>query len=234
MRFYFLVFFFICFAFKPAFAQTDFAFKGTLIEKGTKIRVALAEIYNTRNKFSVGSNDLGFFQIKAKVGDTLIISKTNYSDQVVAVVDTKEILVFLNIGNTLNEVVISGKTKKQTLNDIKNEYRKKGSFYAGKPPFLSFLFAPLTALYELFGRTPKNARRFEKFYVTELKQTHIDIFFNETIIQKYSPLSGKELEDFMLNYRPEYEKAKLWTTYDGIKYIKDSYKNYSDTVGKKP
>ncbi|MDO7744866.1 MAG: hypothetical protein MUP99_13880, partial [Pedobacter sp.] len=113
------------------------------------------------------------------------------------------------------------------------DFRNQGSFYAGKPPLLSYIFTPLTAIYELFGRTPKNAKRFGKYYNTEMQQTTIDGFFNESLIQKNTELKGKELENYMLNYRPDYEKSKNWTEYDAVKYIRDTYKQYTDTVKKK-
>lgn len=215
---------------KPVFAQQEFALSGVVIENGAKIRIALAEISNSRNKYSVGSNDMGLFQIKVALGDTLTISKRGFSSQYLVVASNKDAIVYLNRGNTLDEVVVFGQTKKQTLNEMKKEFRNKGSFYGGKPPLLSFIFSPLTALYELFGKTPKNARRFNNYYVTEMQQTHIDGFFNKSIINKHTGLEGKELENFMINYRPDYEKAKNWAQYDAIKWINDSFKKYKDTL----
>lgn len=212
-------------------AQQEFTLTGVIFEKGTKIRLALAEITNKRNRYSVGSNDMGLFNIKVAVGDTLLINKRGFNDLTIVVPLTKDVVVNLvRAENMLDEVVVYGETKKEALNAIKKDFKDKGSFYAGKPPFLSFLFTPLTALYELFGRTPKNARRFNNYYNTEIQQSHIDVFFNKTIINKRTGLEGKQLEDFMLNYRPDYDKAKNWTEYDGNKWIKDSYKKYTDTL----
>jgi hypothetical protein len=220
-----------CFCGLTLKAQQEFTLTGAIFEKGTKLRVVLAEINNKRNKYSVGSNDMGLFEIKVAVGDTLVINKRGFNDLTVVVPTTKDIVVNLvRAENMLNEVVVYGETKKQALDAIKKDFKDKGSFYAGKPPFLSFLFTPLTALYELFGRTPKNARRFNNYYNTEIQQTHIDAFFNKSIINKRTGLEGKQLEDFMLNYRPDYERAKNWTEYDGNKWIKDSYKKYTDTL----
>ena len=215
------------------FAQGEFKLTGVIFEKGTNIRIALAEVTNKRNKYVVGSNDLGLFTIKALVGDTLIIYKRNFNPLVVVVASSKDVVAYLTrAANTLNEVTVYGQTKKQELDAIKRDFRNKGSFYAGKPPLLSFIFTPITAIYELFGRTPKNARRFNNMYVTELQQSHVDQFFNKTTINANTGLEGKALENFMVNYRPDYEKAKNWTEYDGIKWINDSYKKYSDTAKK--
>ncbi len=214
-------------------AQEDFRLNGVVMVKGSTTRVALAEITNKRSKYTVGSNDLGIFQIRAQVGDTLLIIKRGFSDVEQAVLSNRDMIIYVDMGTTLNEVNIRGQSKKAELDDLKQDYRDKGSFYQGKPPLLSYLFAPITAIYELFGRTQKNARRFGKFYNTELQQTTIDGFFNETLIQKNTDLSGKELENFMINYRPDYSKSKNWTEYDAVKYIKDSYKQYTDTLKKK-
>lgn len=216
-----------------AFAQQEFVVNGVVIEKGYKIRIALAEISNARNKYSVGSNDMGLFQIRAMFGDTISVTKRGFNPARAIVSSTKDLVFYLERSTTLNEVVVFGKNKKQTLDEIKRDFKNKGAFYAGKPPLLSFIFSPLTALYELFGRTPRNARRFNNYYVSELQQTHIDVFFNKAIINKYTGLEGKELENFMINYRPDYEKAKNWAQYDAIKWINDSYKKYTDTLAKK-
>jgi hypothetical protein len=216
----------------PVVSAQDFVLGGVVFEKGTSNRVAGAEIANKRSGFKVSSNDLGLFQIKAAVGDTLLIIKRDFSDAEVMVPGSKDLLVYLERGRMLRQVDISGQTKKQELQELKRDYKNKGSFYQGKPPFLAFLFKPLTAVYELIGKTPKNARRFGRYYETELQQSLIDGFFNEFLIQNNTDLKGPDLEKFMLDYRPEYEKAKNWTQYDAVKHIRDSYKKYKDTLKK--
>jgi hypothetical protein len=216
------------------YAQQNFQLSGVVKASGSNNRIALAEITNKRTGYTVGSNDLGIFQIKASVGDTLVFIKRDFADKQMAVLSNRDMVVYLNMsGTTLDQVDIRGQSKKAELNEIKKQFRDQGSFYAGKPPLLSYIFTPLTALYELFGSTPKKARRFNKYYATEMQQTEIDGFFNESLIQKNTELSGKELENFMLNYRPDYSKSRNWTEYDAVKYIRDSYKQYTDTLKKK-
>ena len=215
------------------FAQQEFKLTGVIFEKATTIRIALAEVTNKRNKYTVGSNDLGLFTIRALIGDTLIINKRNFTPLILTVNSPKDMITYLiRDANTLNEITVYGKTKKQELAAIQKDFKDKGSFYGGKPPLLSFIFSPLTAIYELFGRTPRNARRFNNMYVTEMQLSHVDLFFNKTNINTTTGLDGKELENFMINYRPDYAQSKNWIAYDGIKWIKDSYKKYSDTANK--
>lgn len=226
---------FLLFSTSKLNAQQNFTLTGVLFEKGTTLRIALAEVKNKRTGFSAGSNDIGLFTIKASIGDTLLVTKRNFSDLQVVVKDTKDLVLYLNKGTMLNEVVVTGQTKKQALNEIKKDFRNKGSFYGGKPPLAllnPFGGSPLTFLYELFGRTPKQARRFNTMYQNEMQDSHVDQYYNKTLINQQTGLSGKELEDFLVNYRPTYDQAKNWNVYDGIKWINDSYKKYSDTAGK--
>jgi hypothetical protein len=216
----------------PALAQENGVIKGVIMEKGSQTRVAAAEVYNKKNKVSVRSNDFGLFQINAIPGDTLVVYKQSYGDGQLVVPSVKDVVIYIDRGTSLAEVNIYGQTKKQEMNEVKRDFRDKGSFYGGKPPLLSYVFTPLTALYELFGKTPKNARRFNRYYNTELQQTTIDGYFNESLIKKHTDLSGKELEDFMLNYRPDYETAKNWAEYDALKYIREAYKKYKDSLKK--
>ncbi|HWW38611.1 hypothetical protein [Pedobacter sp.] len=214
-------------------AQQGFILKGVVMERGTTNRITSGEVVNKRTEGSVNTNDLGLFQIKVNLGDTLFVFKNEFANAEVVVQSNKDLVIYLNRSTNLREVNIYGESKKQELDGMRQEYRNKGSFYAGKPPLLSYLFTPLTAMYELFGRTPKNARHFGKFYSNELQQTEIDGFFNESIIKKHTDLKDKDLENFMLNYRPDYSVASKWTEYDAIKYIRDSYKKYTDTLRKK-
>lgn len=211
----------------------DFIVKGVVFEKGANIRVALAEITNERTQMGVGSNDLGFFQLKARVGDTLLITKRNLTDQRIVVLGTQDILIYLVRESTmLNEVTIVGNTKKQDLENLKREFQNKGVYNGGKSSFLSAIFQPLNGLYNLIGKEPKNARRFGRYADNELKQSQIDVYFNQTIIKNNTQLTGDTLERYMLDCRPEFDKAQYWNSYDYIKYIKESSKKFTDTLGK--
>lgn len=223
----------VCFtAITPIYAQQDFILKGVLMELGNNSRVVGGQLYNKRTTYTTSTNSLGIFEIKAAIGDTIQIYQREYSDSTIIVSAATDLIIKLRRSQMLREVNINGIAKKQELTDMKQEYRNKGAFYSGKPPVLSFLFKPLTALYETFGRTPKNARRFGRYYETEMQQTLIDGLFNETIIQENTDLKGDDLENFMINYRPEYEKAQNWARYDAIKYIKEAYKTFKEAAKK--
>jgi len=211
----------------------DFIVKGVVIEKGSNIRIALSEITNLRTGIGVGSNDIGMFQLKAKIGDTLMVIKRDLIDQRVVVNSEKDLVIYLVRGSTtLDDVTIRGNTKQQDLDEIKREFKNKGVYNGGKTTVLSAIFSPLNALYNLFGSDPKNARRFGRYADNEIKQSQIDVYFNQSIIKNNTELRGDTLEKYMLNCRPEFDKAQYWNSYDYIKYIKESSKKFTDTLGK--
>ena len=211
-------------------AQENLLIKGVIIDKELNSRIALAEIRNMRSGFAVGSNDMGFFTLRAAIGDTLMVTKRNFNDQQTVVLNAQDLIIFLNKGNTLNEVTVIGKSKQANLEAVRKDFRNKGSFYAGKPPILSFIFSPLTALYELFGKTPQQARRFNRMYENEIEGSFVDQFFNKSLINQQTGLTGKALDDFLINYRPSFEQTRNWASYDALKWINDSYKKYTDTA----
>ncbi|WP_285010020.1 hypothetical protein [Pedobacter faecalis] len=216
-----------------ALAQEAFVLKGVIKDQESQGRVSGAQIVNQRTRATVSSDALGLFQIKAVAGDTLLVIKSGFTDFTAAVnSDKTDMIINLSRNQMLKEVTIVGQSRKSELEDVKRDHKRNGSFYEGKPPALSFLFTPLTAIYELLGKTPKNARRFGRYYTNEMEETHVDGLFNESIIQSNTTLRGKDLEQYMFFYRPSYERAKSWTMYDAIKYIKDSSKQYLDSPTK--
>ncbi len=196
--------------------------KGAIFEKGTSHRVSQARISNINHPFISQSDGLGLFTIKASVGDTLTISKEGFADLSVIVSSYKDLIIQLPKPIQLDEVKVVGQSKKQELDEVKKEYRNKGSYYEGKPPFLTFLFKPLTALYEVFGKTPGQARRFNKYYYRELQQTEIDQRFNSYTVKPYTKYEGKDLQNFIETYRPTYDQVLKWGDYDFINYIRKS------------
>ncbi|KQC01563.1 hypothetical protein [Pedobacter sp. Hv1] len=209
-------------------AQQELTVNAVVFEKNSKIRLTDATVFNKRNKYVAFSNSMGLFNIKAAVGDTLLITKLYYDDVVVTVGLVKDMVIYLKKNtNMLDEIVVN---KTRVIDEIKKDY-KNGAVPTGKVSLLSFL-SPLSAIYGLTSRDGQNARRFSRYYNNELKESHVDTFFNKSLVTSNTGLTGKELDNFMFNYRPDYEKSKNWTQYDGVKWIKDSYKKYLDTAKK--
>jgi len=217
-----------------AVTAQDFVLKGVVIEKGSNVRIALASITNIRSKTGATSNDIGIFQLNARIGDTLFIQKRNLNEQKVVVKTNDDLVVYLIRGSTmLDEVTVKGQTKKQEMESIKRDLKRNGSFYAGKPPLIllnPFGGNPITFFYELFGKTPTRARNFNRYYKKELSLIEVDKFFNKSLVSNNTSLTGKDLDKFLLDYYPTRSMTLNWSNYDAVKYIKESAKKYADTL----
>ncbi|MBB6239151.1 hypothetical protein HDC90_003798 [Pedobacter sp. AK013] len=217
-----------------AVTAQDFVLKGVVIEKGSNVRVALALITNLRSKMGANSNDIGMFLLKAKIGDTLLITKKNLTDQKLVINTDDDLVVYLQRGSTmLEEVTVKGQTKKQEMESVKRDFKRNGSFFEGKPPLIllnPFGGSPLTFFYELFGKTPARARNFNRYYKKELGLMEVDKFFNKSLVSNNTTLKGKDLDKFLLDYYPTRSMTINWSNYDAVKYIKESAKKYTDTL----
>lgn len=207
-------------------AQTK-PFQGIIYEQGTPLRVGEALIQNLNTNARAKTNYMGEFTIPASDGDTLLITKPEYADYKLPVKPKKVTIIQLIRIRKLAEVVITAPSKKEELDEVVREYRKKGSFYQGKPPLLAYVFKPLTALYELIGKTPGQARRFSRYYENELEQSEIDRRFNRSLVKAVTNLEDIDLKNFMITYRPEYTKLAKWNDYDLRNYITASLKAFN-------
>jgi hypothetical protein len=225
LKFLIFIILFFCLAVN-ALGQQIFTIKGVVSKKLSAERVAQVVISNLRTKDVMMSDELGWFTIKAAVGDTLLFTKVDYTDQKIVVLNTSDMPVYMQPIIKLNTVTIQGQTKKQELNDVMNDYKKQGTFYDGKPPVLSFLSSPITGLYELFGKTPGEARRFKAFTKEEIEYSEVHRRYNVALIMRVTNATDSIAKKFMIYYTPTYQDMKGWNDYDLIHQVKSKYEYY--------
>lgn len=169
---------------------------------------------------------MGVFSISAQEGDSLRITKSDYNEVITTIHGTVDIIIRLRPSFQLREVNVYGQSKKEQLDDVMNDFRKKGNYFTGKPPALAYLASPISALYGLFGKTPKNARRFQSYMNIELEQSVIDRKFTIGVVQDATELSGEDLTNFMDIYRPSFHEVEHWNDYDAQSYIKKCFEKF--------
>jgi hypothetical protein len=209
-----------------ASGQQIFTIKGVVSKKLSGERVAQAVISNLRSKDIMMSDELGWFSIKASIGDTLLFTKTDFTEQKIVITGPNDIPVYMQPVIKLDEVKIQGQTKKQELNEVMSDYRKQGTFYDGKPPVLSFLSSPITGLYELFGKTPGEARRFKAYSKEEIEYAEVHRRYNISFVMRVTNTADSTAKRFMIYYTPTYQDMKDWNDYDLINHVKSSYEYY--------
>jgi hypothetical protein len=217
------------------FAQIKtLSIRGIVYSKNINVRLSNVLITNEVTHASVINDQLGAFEIKAAIGDTLLFECRNFSDQKVAVTADVSLFVFMVPILQLMQVDIKDVTKKQDLAEAMKGYKRQGIYGNGKTTVLGAIISPLNGLYDLFGSGPKNARRFGKFAARENEQSEIDRRFNRPFIRQCTGIKDSvKLEIFMLSYRPQVEDIRKWTEYDLRAYIKKSYESF-EASGEKP
>lgn len=199
---------------------------GIILEKGNGKRLVDVNVINLRTKKAVASNNFGVFYIEASIGDSLFFTKVGYGPVKTVLYTMEDIVIEMQPGLTIEEVVVARRTRQQEMEDILKDYSKKGVYNGGKNSVGTYISSPATALYNLFGREAKNMKRFEKFMDKELDAIAVDRIFNKTIVANTTGLEGKDLEQFMEMYRPSHSIASKWGQYDLLNYITKSFKEW--------
>ncbi|ASU36514.1 hypothetical protein [Mucilaginibacter xinganensis] len=233
MRYKFVTITMLCFGlWLQASAQQTFVVKGVISRSVSTERIAQVLITNLRSRDIKMSDELGWFSVDAAIGDTLLFSKLNYTDQKVIITAKADIPVYMQPVIQLDQVTIKGQTKRQELNEIMSDYRKQGIYYNGKPPVTSFLTSPLTGLYELFGKGPGNARRFANFSKGELEYAELRRRYNVALVMRVTNTTDTVAKKFMEYYTPSFEDLKGWNDYELIRQIRKSYDFYDKSENK--
>ena len=233
MRFKGLALFIGCFLLViNASAQQLLTIHGVVSKKLSVERVPQTLIHNLKTNEIMMSDELGWFTIKAAVGDTVLFTKEDYTDQKIVIINGSDIPVYMQPVIKLSTVTVKGQTTKQELNEVMADYRKQGTFYDGKPPVLSFLTNPLTGFYELFGKTPNQAKRFAAYSKDELEYAEVRRRYTLTLVKRVTNAPDSTAKKFMEYYTPSYQDLKGWNDYDLMKEIKKSYDYYAENKDK--
>jgi hypothetical protein len=210
-----------------AFAQQVLNIRGIIFKKSSSERISQALVTDLKSQTLMMSDELGGFSIKALAGDTLLITRNNYTPQKIIVSGNSDLIVYMQPVVELNQVTIREKSQKQELKDVMKEYNSEGIYNDGKSlPFWQFVNSPLTGLYNLFGKTPAQARHFAEFAKGEQEANIVDKRYTKDLVKSITGLQDDELDKFMVTYRPSYEDMKEWNDYQLIQYIKKEFAYY--------
>jgi hypothetical protein len=140
---------------------------------------------------------------------------------------------------TLKEVVVIGKSYKQDSVENREYFSRVFNFdrggmrisetgTMGGTPGLD-----LGSMIQMFQfRKNKSMKKFQNRLIDEEQNKFVDHKFNKQLIQQLTKLSGRDLEKFMVVYRPPYEFVAYSQEYEFLQYILDASKYFKQ--GKMP
>jgi hypothetical protein len=138
---------------------------------------------------------------------------------------------------TLKEVVVVGKSYKQDSIENRESYSRIFNFdrggvrisetgALGGTPGLD-----LSSMIQMFQfRKNKSIKKFQNRLIEEEQNKYIDHKFNKQLVQQLTKLSGRDLEKFMIAYRPTYEMVAYSEEYEFLKYILDASKYFKEGI----
>src|SRR5690554_114344 len=216
----------------PAWSLAQTNIRGVVLNYANEARVGGAEIANLRTGQRVESNGLGIFNIAANTGDTLRVAMVGFNEQQVQVRTEDDLIIRLKGITELRAVNVYGITKQQEHQEILEDYRSQGSYYDGKPSALAYIFTPISALHERFGKTGKRIRRFKDYMSFEQGELLVERKFNISLVSSLTGLKDTALVNFMQIYRPSAQEVSDWNEYDATSYIKRALEQYNS--GQRP
>src|SRR5690606_21760895 len=101
---------------------------GLVLEKGTGKRISDVYVVNRRNIRVGFTNTCGVVNIEATVRDTQSINKVGYGTLKKVIYSNDDLLLEMQPGIILEEVVIAHRSKRQDMEDILRDYSKKGIY----------------------------------------------------------------------------------------------------------
>ncbi|MCL2290949.1 MAG: carboxypeptidase-like regulatory domain-containing protein [Bacteroidetes bacterium] len=247
---------FFLFFFLPviAFTQERITLSGNVFDGVTFFPIAEANIYNFNSKKYSFTNKDGNFEILAKKGDTIIISKPIYKQALIEV--TQEIIdkklleaplffkaVILKEVNVFTLPSTYDMFKKEFVNvTFSNFYRAfdgigltqqdliNAEYQArGGPNLLRNVpaaMSPISALYNRFSRRMRLERLHQELVDNEDEVERLHLKYNRDLVSSITGLQGEELLNFMTFCRFSYYDLIRWSPEFIISQIKRKFDDY--------
>lgn len=226
---YFVVFF-LTLLFSPVFSQ-ETTVKGTIINDNTLVPISNANIVNTNKVRGAISDNDGNFEINADVNDILLISCLGFQSIEVRVTNDwiknrTSRITLIEKAYALQEIVIAPYTLTGYLEvDAKLIPERENYWYSiagltkryeggeNSPNAFSrvmgSLFNPADALYNFFGKKPKELKKLRELKKDDNLRTILQTTYDRQTIYAMLGINEKELQEILArcNYSEAFMKS---------------------------
>lgn len=193
---------------------------GTVQDRATNLKLENVTVFNKTAGKQVQTNAKGEFKIAAAVNQLLIFYQPGYHPDTLFLINLKPVRRYLVFDNKmLNTVEITAEVFNPEV-QYHDVYRKAESFRLDQNR--PFTFYPT----RYFSKEGKFARRLKRRLEQEKIERQIDARFNEKAVKALIPLRGKELDCFMVLYRPTLKALNKLDKDDLMFYLMNSYKEF--------
>jgi len=249
-KLFFFIFLFPLFA----FAQEPIVLKGNVFDGVSFFPITGANIYNFNSKMFSFTDKEGKFEIMAKKGDTIIVSKPNYKQKLLVLtqpmIEKKSVEISLFFKTIiLREVVVYAlpstyeKFKKDFVNVTLSEINKEmegtaltkqdmiNAEYSGGGSQGNILrntpaASPITWLYDRFSKKKKMERLYIELVGNQKEVDNLPLKYNRELVSSITGLYGDELLNFMTFCKFSYYDLIRWSPEYIITLIENKFDDY--------
>lgn len=193
---------------------------GTIKDRSSNLILDDVNVLNQSTGDKTQTSVKGVFKIPASINQVLVFYKPGYRPDTLLITDTKPLIRYLTLENRLlNTVVIKGEAFNPEV-QYADVYRKARVISSAQNN--PFTFYPS----KFFSKEGRFARRFKKQLEQEKVERKIDLRFNDAVVRSMTPLRAKELDCFMVRYRPTLKALNKLDQDDLMFYIMNCYKAF--------
>ncbi len=193
---------------------------GVVRERTSNTKLTDVTVLNKMSDLQTSTDSAGTFKINGKPNQVLIFYKAGYRPDTLLLIDERPVFRYLVPDkNMLATVEIKADNFDPEV-QYADVYRKAEFLTAGQNIPLTFYTS------KFFSKEGRFARRFKKCLELEKTERKIDQRFNNTVVRAITPLEGRELDCFMVLYRPAFKLLNKLDKDDLLLYIMNSYKAF--------
>jgi hypothetical protein len=219
---------------KPASAQW-YKIKGTVYDSSRRYPVELVTVMSTAGKGTFTNAD-GYYEIEVTDKDSIwfsYLNKPTLRFPVAKITNPFSFDISLEVNiPVLKEVKVRPRNYKLDSLQNREDYAKVFDFQKPKvktvtPGYGQAAGFDLDELINMFRfRHNKSMQAFQRRLLIQEKDKFVDHRFNKALVRRLTGLPEKELDSFMLIYKPPYEFTLLTSDYEFQEYIKEAYRRY--------
>jgi len=221
---------FLCIV-SPALSQSSFKISGTVYDTSKVYAIPEVKVFSTSGT-EAETDSLGRYQIMVSPGDSIYFfyngkNSIKYPVQNIGDYDAFDIQMYVVAKTkykTLQPVVVFSDTYR--MDSLENRERYAKIFGSSKPTITTStgpMGVPgidIGSIIELFQfRKNKQRQAFQQRLIQQEQDGYIDYRFNSKLVTRITGLTGKNLTDYMVVYRPSYEFVKESNLVEFYEYI---------------
>ncbi|MBC7946994.1 MAG: carboxypeptidase-like regulatory domain-containing protein [Chitinophagaceae bacterium] len=219
-------------AVKPATAQW-FKIKGSVYDSSRNYPIELVTVMSSSGKGAITDAD-GHYEIEVMERDSIWFSYLNKPTMKFPVLKIANPFAFdislqVNV-TTLKEVKVRPRNYRQDSAQNRQDYAKVFNFQKPRlSPSVTNMGVgfDLNEIINMFRfRKNRSMLAFQQRLLAQEEEKAVDHRFSKALVRRLTGLVDRELDSFMLVFRPSYQFTLYTSDYDFQQYIKDSYRRY--------